>query len=126
MMLRVQTQELERCIDLPARRPIHRRRELKKSARSSRAAIANWNWLSILRTCCLSTPSGKRCFCLSKGSELSSLPRLRIPGTFANGFSYRLSESISRTCKCRGIRMETDIVLADEPDLESYRATLLG
>src|SRR5208282_6545044 len=57
-------------------------------------------------------PSGKRCFCLSRGSELSSLPRLRILGTFANGFSSRLLTSVSRTWKCQVIRTETGMVLA--------------
>src|SRR5437899_9077396 len=51
--------------------------------------------------------SGKRYFCLSRGSELSSLPRLRIPGTFANGLSSRLLASVSRTCKSQLIRTET-------------------
>ena len=51
--------------------------------------------------------SGKRYFCLSRGSELSSLPRLRIPGTFANGLSSRLLASVSRTCKSQLIRRET-------------------
>jgi hypothetical protein len=62
----------------------------------------------------LVTPSGKRCFCLSRGSELSSLPRLRILGTFANGSCSRLLAIVSRTCKCQLIRTETGIVAADD------------
>src|SRR5208282_1157362 len=76
----------------------------------------------------LSTPSGKRCFCLSRGSELSSLPRLRILGTFASGLSSRLLASVSRTCKCRVIRTERGTVLAadDQAHLRSPRSTLSG
>src|SRR5260370_32880073 len=69
-------------------------------------------------------PSGKRCFCLSRGWELSSLPRPRIPGTFANGSGFRLAENVSRTWKCSAIRTETDIVLAadDQAHLTGHRA----
>src|SRR6266576_3032283 len=56
--------------------------------------------------------SGKRYFCLSRGSELSSLPRLRIPGTLANGLSSRLLASVSRRCTSLLSRTETGIVLS--------------
>src|SRR5208283_1366149 len=63
--------------------------------------------------------SGNRCSCLSRGWELSSLPRPRILGTFANGWSSRLVASARRTCKSQLIRTETGIVLA--ADDQAYR-----
>ena len=55
---------------------------------------------------------GEQVLLFSRGWELSSLPRPRILGTFANGFSSRLLASVRRTCKCQLIRTETGIVLA--------------
>src|SRR5208283_2045226 len=57
-------------------------------------------------------------------SELSSLPRLRIPGTFANGWIFRWAAIIDRTCKCRVIRTERGILLStdDQAHLTSHRA----
>src|SRR5208337_375402 len=61
---------------------------------------------------------GEEVLCLSRGSALSSLPRLRIPGTFANGFISLLLANIRRKCKWRVNLTETGIVLA--PDDQAH------
>ena len=89
IMLRVQTQELDGALICRlegrfTREGAEEVRRLVTRCDSKLELVVDLTDMMFIDTI------GKMCFCLSRGSEPSSLPRLRILGTCANGFSSRL------------------------------------